>query len=117
MLEGVLAVGGADAALAQMVARLGPFGMGNEEPLFVLPRTRVVRSDRIGKDGGTIRAMVEGENGGRIKALLFRAKDGPLAEALSRAGGAPLHLAGYLRAESWRGQISAGFFIADAAPA
>lgn len=117
MLEGVLAVGGADAALAQMVARLGPFGMGNEEPLFVLPRTRVVRSDRIGKDGGTIRAMVEGENGGRIKALLFRAKEGELAAALSRPGGAPLHLAGHLRAESWNGRISAGFFVTDAAPA
>lgn len=116
MLEGVLAVGGADAALAQMVARLGPFGMGNEEPLFVLPRTRVVRSDRIGKDGGTIRAMVEGENGGRIKALLFRAKEGELAAALSRPGGAPLHLAGHLRAESWNGRISAGFFVTDAAP-
>jgi single-stranded-DNA-specific exonuclease len=117
MLEGVLAVSGADAALAQMVARLGPFGMGNEEPLFVLPRARVVKSDRIGKDGTTIRAMIEGEGGGRIKTLLFRAKEGGLADALSRAGGAPLHLAGYLRAESWNGRVSAGFFVTDAAPA
>jgi single-stranded-DNA-specific exonuclease len=117
MLEGVLAVNGADAALAQMVARLGPFGMGNEEPLFVLPRARVVKTDRIGKDGGTIRAMVEGESGGRIKALLFRAKEGGLAEALSKAGGAPLHLAGHLRAERWNGRITAGFFVTDAAPA
>jgi single-stranded-DNA-specific exonuclease len=117
MLEGMLGLSGADAALAQMVARLGPFGMGNEEPQFVLPRARVVKTDRIGKDGGTIRAMVEGESGGRIKALLFRAKEGGLADALSRVGGAPLHLAGYLRAESWNGRISAGFFVTDAAPA
>jgi single-stranded-DNA-specific exonuclease len=116
-LEGVLAVTGADAALAQLVARLGPFGMGNEEPLFVVPRARVVKSERIGKDGGTIRAMVEGEGGGRLKALLFRAKEGELANALSRAGDAPLHLAGHLRAESWNGRVSAGFFITDAAPA
>jgi single-stranded-DNA-specific exonuclease len=116
-LEGVLAVAGADVPLAQMVARLGPFGTGNTEPLFVLPRVRVVKSDRIGKDGTTIRAMVEGEGGGRLKALLFRAKEGPLAAALDRAGGAPLHLAGHLRAESWQGRISAGFFITDAAPA
>ena len=117
LLDGVLGVAGADATLAQMVAKLGPFGTGNAEPLFVLPRARVVKSDRIGKDGGTIRAMVEGEGGGRLKALLFRAKEGPLAEALDRAGGAPLHLAGYLRAESWQGRVSAGFFITDAAPA
>ncbi len=116
-LEGVLAVAGADAALAQLVARLGPFGMGNEEPLFVLPRARIVKSERIGKDGGTIRAMVEGEGGARLKALLFRAKEGELATALSRVGEAPLHLAGHLRAESWNGRVSAGFFITDAAPA
>jgi single-stranded-DNA-specific exonuclease len=117
MLDGVLGVAGADAALAQLVTRLGPFGNGNAEPLFVLPRARVVRSDRIGKDGGTIRAMVESEGGARLKVLLFRAKEGPLAAALDRAGGAPLHLAGHLRAESWQGRVSAGFFITDAAPA
>jgi single-stranded-DNA-specific exonuclease len=116
-LEGILAVSGADAALAQMVARLGPFGTGNEEPLFVLPRARVVKADRIGKDGNTIRAMIEGEGGGRLKALLFRAKDGELANALCRAGDAPLHIAGYLRAETWNGRTSAGFFVTDAAPA
>jgi single-stranded-DNA-specific exonuclease len=116
-LEGVLAMRGADAALAQLVGKLGPFGTGNAEPLFLLPRARVVKADRIGKDGSTIRAMVEGEGGGRIKALLFRAKDGPLAEALCQVGAAPLHLAGHLRAESWQGRVSAGFFITDAAPA
>jgi single-stranded-DNA-specific exonuclease len=116
-VEGVLAISGADAALAQMVARLGPFGTGNAEPLFVLPRARIVKTERIGKDGNTIRAMVEGEGGGRMKALLFRAKEGALADALGQAGAAPLHLAGYLRAESWQGGVSAGFFITDAAPA
>jgi single-stranded-DNA-specific exonuclease len=117
VVDGVLGVAGADVSLAQMVARLGPFGTGNAEPLFVLPRARVVKTDRIGKDGGTIRVMLEGEGGGRLKALLFRAKEGPLADALSTPGGAPLHLAGYLRAESWQGRVSAGFFITDAAPA
>jgi single-stranded-DNA-specific exonuclease len=116
LLEGVLGPAGADAALAQMVARLGPFGSGNAEPLFVLPRVRIVKSDRIGKDGGTIRAMVEGEGGGRVKTLLFRAKDGPLAQAMDRPGAAPLHLAGHLRAESWQGRVSAGFCVIDAAP-
>jgi single-stranded-DNA-specific exonuclease len=116
-LDGVLGVAGADAALAQMVARLGPFGNGNEEPLFVLPRVRVVKSERIGKDHATIRAMVAGEAGGQMKTLLFRAGEGKLAAALSAVGGAPLHLAGYLRAESWNGRVSAGFFVADAAPA
>ncbi len=116
-LDGVLGVAGADAALAQVLAQLGPFGTGNAEPLFVLPRARVVRAERIGKDGGTIRAFIEGEGGGRLKALLFRAREGQLAQALETAGGAPLHIAGHLRAESWQGRVSASFFITDAAPA
>ena len=85
--------------------------------MFVLPRAQVVRADRIGKEGATIRAYVQGEGGGvRLKTLLFRARDGALADALLNRG-APLHLAGHLRAEEWNGSVTAGFFIADAAAA
>jgi len=114
-VEGTLAVPGATVDLAQQLARLSPYGNGNEEPVFVLPRAQVVRADRIGKEGATIRAYVQGEGGGpRLKTLLFRARDGALADALL-ARSAPLHLAGHLRAEEWNGSVTAGFFIADAA--
>ncbi len=116
-VEGTLAVPGATVDLAQQLARLSPYGNGNEEPVFVLPRAQVVRADRIGKEGATIRAYVQGEGGGpRLKTLLFRAKDGALADALLARGG-PLHLAGHLRAEEWNGSVTAGFFITDAAVA
>jgi single-stranded-DNA-specific exonuclease len=115
-LEGTLGLRSADAKLADLVGQLGPFGAGNPEPLFMIPRARVVAAERIGKDGATLRLMLEGEGGGRLKALLFRASDSPLSPALTQ-GGPPLHLAGHLRAERWQGRVSAGFFIADAAPA
>jgi single-stranded-DNA-specific exonuclease len=116
-VEGTLAVPGATTELATHVARLAPFGAGNEEPVFVVQRARVVRADRVGRERTTIRAFVEGEAGGpRLKAMLFRARDGVLAEALL-GGGVPLHLAGYLRAEAWNGSISVGFAVTDAAPA
>ncbi len=116
-VEGTLAVPGATVDLARHLARLAPFGNANEEPVFVLPRAQVVRADRIGKEGATIRAYVQGEGGGpRLKTLLFRARDGALAGALLSQG-APLHLAGHLRAEEWNGNVTVGFFIADAAPA
>ena len=118
-IEGTLMVPGATAELAREVSRLAPFGAGNEEPLFVLQRARVVRADRVGREGGTIRAFVEGEGGGkRLKAMLFRAREGALADALlARDAAVPLHLAGYLRAEEWNGAVNAGFVIADAAVA
>ena len=117
MIEGTLAVAGAGMELARQVMRLAPFGPGNEEPLFVLPRVRVMRADRVGRDATVIRAFVEGEGGGgRLKAMLFRAGDGPLAELLLGRTGEPVHLAGHLRAESWNGAEAAQFVIADAAP-
>ena len=116
-VEGTLAVPGATVDLAQQLARLSPFGNGNVEPTFVLPRAQVVRADRIGREGNTVRAYLQGEGGGpRLKALLFRAGEGVLAQALLERG-APLHVAGTLRAEEWQGNVTAGFFIADVAVA
>ena len=80
LVEGALAVPGATVELARHVERLAPFGAGNEEPVLVLQRARVVRADRVGREGGSIRAFVEGEGGGpRLKAMLFRAREGALA--------------------------------------
>lgn len=117
-VEGTLAVPGATTELAHQLARLAPFGAGNEEPVLVLQRARVVRADRVGREGTAIRAFVEGEGGGpRLKALLFRAREGVLAETLLCRDGLPLHLAGHLRAEEWNGAVNPGFIITDAAAA
>lgn len=117
-VEGTLAVGGATTELAQHLGRLAPFGTGNEEPMLVLQRARVLRADRVGREANAIRTFVEGEAGGpRLKAMLFRARDGALAEALLGRSGMPLHLAGHLRAEEWNGSVNPGFIISDAAPA
>jgi single-stranded-DNA-specific exonuclease len=115
-VEAALAVPGATTELARQLQRLAPFGNGNDEPVFVLQRVRVVRADRIGREGATIRAYVEGEGGGpRLKAMLFRAREGALADALLGRAGTALHLAGHLRAEEWNGSVTAGFIISDAA--
>ncbi|HUZ63954.1 MAG TPA: single-stranded-DNA-specific exonuclease RecJ [Acetobacteraceae bacterium] len=115
-VEGTLAVAGAGVELAQQIGRLAPFGAANEEPVLALPRVRVVRADRIGRDGTSLRLFIEGEGGGpRLRALHFRARDGALAEALLASGGRPLHLAGHLRAEAWNGSVSVSFVVIDAA--
>ena len=88
--------------------------MGNEEPVFAIPNARVVRTDRIGRDGNTLRAIVEGEGGGRLKVMAFRSAETPLGLALEARGG-PLHLAGTLRAEEWQGSTTACLIVDDAA--
>lgn len=117
LVEGALTVVAAQTELAQDVARLAPFGPGNEEPIFAIQRARVVKADRVGKEGTTVRAIVEGEDGGRLKTICFRAKEGPLAQALLAQDRVPLHLCGHLRAEQWNGQLGASLQVVDAAHA
>ncbi len=115
--EGAIAPRGATADLARALGRLAPFGQGNEEPVLVLARARVVRADRLGEEGRVVRAIVEGEGGeGRVKAMLFRAgAENPLAALLLGPGAPPLHLAGHLRLDHWNGQETACFAVEDAA--
>ena len=116
VVEGSATVAGCTLELAESLARLAPFGNGNEEPVLALPRCRILRAERIGKELTTIRAFLEGEGGGpRLKAVMFRAKDGPLPPALLERNGAPLHVAGHLRAEEWQGRVSTSFIITDLA--
>jgi len=116
IVEAALSVPGATAELAHQLARLAPFGAGNEEPILVLQRARVARADRVGREGTVIRAFVEGEGGGpRLKAMMFRAREGALAEALLGSGGVPVHIAGHLRADEWNGVVSPCFLVTDMA--
>jgi len=117
-VEAMVTAGGANLELAQHLACMAPFGTGNEEPMLLIPDIRVVKSDRLGNDGNTIRAMVQSEGDPRrLKTLLFRAGDGALGQALTARDGARLHLAGHLRAETWNGTTTAGFCVVDGAVA
>ena len=117
IIEGTLGVPAATVEMARHIGRLSPFGAGNEEPVFAIARARVVRADRLGKEGATVRAIVEGEGGGRLKTICFRAKDGPLASLLLAGDRVPLHLCGHLRAERWNDVESACLQVVDAAVA
>ncbi|KDU95080.1 single-stranded-DNA-specific exonuclease RecJ [Komagataeibacter rhaeticus] len=115
-IDAVVNVAAATVELAADMDRLAPFGTGNDEPLIALPRVRVAYAERIGSEGNTLRLTLEGEGRGpRLKALVFRANESPLATVLEDRDGPPLHLAGWLRAESWKGRTSATFFIRDVA--
>jgi len=118
LVDGVVSASGATLSLAQDLARLAPFGAGHDEPLLALSRVRVVRADRIGRDGNSLRVLLEGQTGGeRLKALLFRVEEKPFTPLLEDRSGGLLHVVGWLRAESWNGRESVGLFIHDVAVA
>ena len=86
--------GRGDAELAHRLEAAGPYGSGNPEPVFVLPRHRLTDVMAVGADHLRVRAVAG--DGQSIEAIAFRAAGKALGEALTRLRGSPVHLAGTL---------------------
>ncbi|MDF3072871.1 MAG: recJ [Alphaproteobacteria bacterium] len=114
-IDGPLMPGAATLDLCGHIERIGPFGIGNPEPRFVLPAVRVEYADRVG-EGGHIRCVLSA-GAARINAIAFRAADNAIGRALLARDGLPLHVAGALRINRWRGKSDVQMQIDDAAPA
>lgn len=101
--------------LLDLLARVGPFGAGNEEPRFVVPSVRIVKADVVGQ--GHVRCILSGAGGGRLKAIAFKCVDSDLGIALLSNSGAAMHVAGTLRLDTWQGRNECQLIIEDAAVA
>lgn len=113
-LDGALSLGGVTGDLAEALAVLAPFGQGNPEPRFRVDRVRTVQARAMGEDHVGCRLI--DSCGGSVRGVAFRCLTTPLGRALLD-GTAPLHLAGRLKAEEWRGERRIAFHIDDAMPA
>jgi len=114
-LDGAITVGAATSEFVGLLARIGPFGVGNAEPRFAFARSRVVRVDVVG--GRHVRCVLAGEGRGRLDAIAFRSTETPIGAALLNARGAPLHVAGHLRADTRYGRDRVQLFVDDVAHA
>ena len=112
MLDGAVSVPAAGPDLTGRLDSAGPFGAGNPEPRFAVPSANVVKADLVGD--GHVRAVLGG-GGRRLSAIAFRSAAEPLGQALLSARGAPLHVAGHLRADVWRGDVRTQLVVEDAA--
>lgn len=114
-LDAVVSPAGATASLATDIARAGPFGAGNPEPLILVPDAQVLFVDVVGRDH--VRLRLGGGDGARLDAIAFRTVDTELGRALLGARGARIHAAGRLRAEEWNGRLRVQLHLVDATPA
>ena len=113
LVDGAISAGGADVALVEMLARAGPFGAGNPEPLFALPAHLLVHADPAGEHH--IRARFKAGDGRSINAIAFRAAAGPLGKALRDNRGRALHAAGWLAIDRWQGEPRVQLRLVDVA--
>ncbi len=114
-LDGALAAGAATPELMDLLDRAGPYGAGNPEPRFAVAQARVVRADIVGT--AHVRCVLAGADGARVRAIAFGVAGRPLGRALLDRGAGALHIAGYVRADTWRGARRVQLHVNDAAPA
>ena len=112
-LDASLTPKAATRELWEMMQQVGPFGAGNPEPRLVLPAVGIVKPAVVGD--GHVRCILAGEGGGSLKAMAFASVPEEV-RMLIQTTNAPLHMAGYLRADDWNGRRDVQFMVHDAAP-
>jgi single-stranded-DNA-specific exonuclease len=112
-IDGALAPGAANGQLAEMIARVGPFGSQAPEPLFAVPNVRVAHSRRVGENHVSFEMV--GEEGSKLRAIAFRMAETDAGRAI-QAGG-PIHVAGRLKPDEWRGGGAVQLEVVDVAGA
>ena len=81
-VDSALTAAAATPALVRRLEAAGPYGSGNPEPLFVLPRCRLAEVIPVGVDHLRLRAV--SPDGAGLDAIAFRSVGKTLGEALKR---------------------------------
>jgi single-stranded-DNA-specific exonuclease len=115
VIDAALAAAGATAELWRAVEQAGPFGSGNPEPVFALPRHRIEGVTQVGADHLRFRAVAG--DGRALDGIAFRVAGKPLGQGLKALQGSYAHLAGALTLDNYGGRERVRFRLIDAAPA
>jgi len=113
--DDVVPLSAATPSFLDELEQVGPFGMGNPEPRFVLAGVRVAKADIVGTNH--VRCFLQDARGNRLASIAFRSLDSELGSLLLRGDGAPLHLVGRLKRDTYRGAMRVQFHIEDAGTA
>lgn len=112
-IDACLSLAAAQGSLVEALDRIAPFGAGNPEPRFAFAQVKTMSADIVGSNH--VRAIFGDESGARLRAIAFRALETPLGERLLARSGRPLHVAGRLRADAWRGGDAVQLQVDDVA--
>jgi single-stranded-DNA-specific exonuclease len=113
LIDGAVSAGGVNLALVEMLARAGPYGAGNPEPVLALPAHTLAYADLVGENH--IRARFKSGDGKFVNAIAFRAAGQPLGKALLDNRGRPMHAAGTLAVDRWQGEERVQMRLMDVA--
>lgn len=113
-IDAIATVRGAKPEFVKLLANnVGPFGMGNPEPVFALADIKVHSVD-IMKDKH-IRLMISDVEGGtRMKGVFFGGVGTPLGDMMIKKSRVMnFHLVGQFQINNWQGRESVEFHVMD----
>jgi single-stranded-DNA-specific exonuclease len=113
LIDGAIAAGGFNLALADLLSRAGPYGAGNPEPVLALPAHTLAYADPVGENH--IRARFRSGDGKFVNAIAFRAVGQPLGKALLDNRGRVVHAAGQIAVDRWQGEERVQLRLTDLA--
>ena len=113
LFDGAVAAGAFNFSLADLLARAGPFGAGNPEPLLAIPAHTLAYVDPAGESH--IRARFRSGDGKIVNAIAFRAMGQPLGKDLLDNRGRALHAAGHIAVDRWQGEERVQLRLVDVA--
>jgi single-stranded-DNA-specific exonuclease len=115
LIDGAITAAAANNEMVATIARAGPFGAGNAEPVIALPAHTLVYAEEVGQ--AHVRARLRAGDGAVIDAIAFRAAGQKLGIALAQSRGQSLHAAGTLSLDRWNGAERVQLRLIDVAPA
>ena len=113
LIDGAVSAGAVNVALCELLARAGPYGAGNPEPVLALPAHTLAYADPVGENH--IRARFKSGDGKFVPAIAFRAAATPLGRALIDNRGRALHAAVSLAIDRWQGEERVQMRLVDVA--
>src|SRR5215471_4483770 len=102
LIDGAVTAAAAGLAFHAMIARAGPYGPGNPEPVFALPSHAIAYAEEVGQ--AHVRVRLKSGDGSALSAIAFRAAGQPLGHALLKNRGRAVHAAGSLVIDRWQGE-------------
>ena len=115
MIDGALSASGLSPDLYRAVEAAGPFGQGHTTPVFALGKLQILNASVVGHSH--VRASVAGPAGGRVDVIAFKQAETPIGERLLNRSGRPVHIAGTLSLDRFRGQEQVRLRVIDVADA
>jgi single-stranded-DNA-specific exonuclease len=114
-IDGALTAGAATNDTIATLARAGPFGAGNPEPIVALPAHTLTYAEEVGQ--AHVRMRLRSGDGAIMNGIAFRAAGQKLGAALLQSRGRSVHVAGCLALDRWQGEEQVQLRVLDVAPA